>query len=71
MRTKEEIEEMLSETKKEYDFIFEWANQAYLKYQKDKEYWGETPDRGELDTAYDCQKELSERIKILNWVLNK
>ena len=71
MKTKEEIELMLLETQKELDEVNDWANKAYLKYIKDKGYWGEEPDRGELDTAYDVQKVLSEKVNILNWVLNK
>jgi hypothetical protein len=71
MKSKEEIELMLLETMKEHDYVVEWANNAYLKYKKEQEYYGLEADRGELDTAYDAQKVLGEKINVLNWVLGK
>ena len=71
MRTQEEIEFILLETQKELDYVNAWIDKAYLKHQKDREFWGMDADRGELDASHDAQKVLMEKVNVLNWVLNK
>lgn len=70
MKTQEEIEQMLIDTQLDLDYVNNWCREAYKRYNEDRAMWG-NGDRGELDSSYDAQKVLMEKVNVLNWVLGK
>lgn len=71
MRTKEEIEQLLSNINLDIEYANDWASKAYEKYKVDRDYYGLDADDSEWRAACDAHKALMEKANTLNWVLNK
>jgi hypothetical protein len=69
MKSKEEIQQMLSDALLDYDYLQDWLSKAMAKYQEDKKYWGHEADLGEVQTVNGLIGERKTEIQVLEWVL--
>jgi len=70
MRTKDEIEERLSQAVQEYEAVKEWHDKAWDRYRQDKKDWGkDQADYGEVDQSGSELAKITREITILKWCL--
>jgi hypothetical protein len=68
MRKEEEIKANLDETLLDLKDAQDWADNAYKRYHKDRQDWGNA-DPGEMYAANDAVAVLTSKVNALNWVL--
>lgn len=68
MKTQQEIKSNLEETERDLLQAQDWANDAYIRYTRDKINLGKA-DYAETQSAYSVVKTLTSKVNILRWVL--
>jgi hypothetical protein len=72
MRDKSEILQELSFVEKEKDDVLAWFDRATKRYQEDVKNWGKAEaDSSELLSAKESLSNVTTKIEMLKWVLNK
>ena len=68
MKTKQQIKSNLEETERDILQAQDWANDAYIRYTKDKINQGQA-DYAETQSANSVVQILTSKINTLRWVL--
>lgn len=70
MKSKEQIEQRLSEALDELQHLQDWSNKAYIAWTKEYKMWGDQADRADIDQAHEAHQLCHMEVQTLQWVLN-